>query len=236
MLRIENLTKTYGTKKAVDNLSLHILPGQIYGFIGHNGAGKTTTIKACCGILQVDQGEIYMNGVSVKSDPLTAKKCLAYIPDNPDLYEFMTGIQFLNFIADIYGVSAGDRQERIRKYADIFELTQDLAQPVSAYSHGMKQKLAIIAAWIHEPKLIIMDEPFVGLDPQASHTLKQMMREVCDRGGAIFFSTHVLEVAEKLCDRIAIIKNGVLIRSGSMEEVKGDSSLEEVFLELEAEK
>ncbi len=236
MLRIENLTKTYGTKKAVDNLSLHILPGQIYGFIGHNGAGKTTTIKACCGILQVDQGEIYMNGVSVKSDPLTAKKCLAYIPDNPDLYEFMTGIQFLNFIADIYGVSAGDRQERIRKYADIFELTQDLAQPVSAYSHGMKQKLAIIAAWIHEPKLIIMDEPFVGLDPKASHTLKQMMREVCDRGGAIFFSTHVLEVAEKLCDRIAIIKNGVLIRSGSMEEVKGDSSLEEVFLELEAEK
>ncbi len=236
MLKIENLTKTYGTKKAVDNLSLHILPGQIYGFIGHNGAGKTTTIKACCGILQADQGEIYINGVSVKSDPLTAKKCLAYIPDNPDLYEFMTGIQFLNFVADIYGVSTDIRQERIRRYADIFELTQDLAQPVSAYSHGMKQKLAIIAAWIHEPKLIIMDEPFVGLDPKASHTLKQMMREVCDRGGAIFFSTHVLEVAEKLCDKIAIIKNGVLIRSGSMEEVKGDSSLEEVFLELEAEK
>ena len=236
MLKIENLTKTYGTKKAVDNLSLHILPGQIYGFIGHNGAGKTTTIKACCGILKADQGEIYINGVSVKTDPLTAKKCLAYIPDNPDLYEFMTGIQFLNFVADIYGVSADVRQERIRRYADIFELTQDLAQPVSAYSHGMKQKLAIIAAWIHEPKLIIMDEPFVGLDPKASHTLKQMMREVCDRGGAIFFSTHVLEVAEKLCDKIAIIKNGVLIRSGSMEEVKGDSSLEEVFLELEAEK
>ncbi len=221
----------------MDNLSLHILPGQIYGFIGHNGAGKTTPrSKPAGGILQADQGEIYINGVSVKSDPLTAKKCLAYIPDNPDLYEFMTGIQFLNFVADIYGVSADVRQERIRRYADIFELTQDLAQPVSAYSHGMKQKLAIIAAWIHEPKLIIMDEPFVGLDPKASHTLKQMMREVCDRGGAIFFSTHVLEVAEKLCDKIAIIKNGVLIRSGSMEEVKGDSSLEEVFLELEAEK
>ena len=236
MLRIENLTKTYGTKKAVDDLTLHIMPGEIYGFIGHNGAGKTTTIKACCGILQFDNGEIYINGTSVKADPLSAKKCLAYIPDNPDLYEFMTGIQFLNFIADIFGVSADARQERIRKYADIFELTSDLAQPISAYSHGMKQKLAIIAAWIHEPKLIIMDEPFVGLDPKASHTLKQMMREVCDKGGAIFFSTHVLEVAEKLCDKIAIIKNGQLIRSGTMEEVKGDSSLEDVFLELEAEK
>ena len=236
MLRIENLTKTYGTKKAVDDLTLHIMPGEIYGFIGHNGAGKTTTIKACCGILQFDSGEIYINGTSVKADPLSAKKCLAYIPDNPDLYEFMTGIQFLNFIADIFGVSADARQERIRKYADIFELTSDLAQPISAYSHGMKQKLAIIAAWIHEPKLIIMDEPFVGLDPKASHTLKQMMREVCDKGGAIFFSTHVLEVAEKLCDKIAIIKNGQLIRSGTMEEVKGDSSLEDVFLELEAEK
>ena len=236
MLKIENLTKTYGDKKAVDDLSLHILPGEIYGFIGHNGAGKTTTIKACCGILQFDKGEIYINGVSVKDDPITAKRCLAYIPDNPDLYEFMTGIQFLNFIADIFGVNAADRQERIRKYGDIFELTPDLAQPVSAYSHGMKQKLAIIAAWLHDPKLIIMDEPFVGLDPKASHTLKQMMREVCDRGGAIFFSTHVLEVAEKLCDKIAIIKNGSLIRSGTMEEVKGDSSLEDVFLELEAEK
>jgi ABC-2 type transport system ATP-binding protein len=236
MLRIENLTKTYGTKKAVDDLTLHIMPGEIYGFIGHNGAGKTTTIKACCGILQFDNGEIYINGTSVKADPISAKKCLAYIPDNPDLYEFMTGIQFLNFIADIFGVSADTRQERIRKYADIFELTSDLAQPISAYSHGMKQKLAIIAAWLHDPKLIIMDEPFVGLDPKASHTLKQMMREVCDRGGAIFFSTHVLEVAEKLCDKIAIIKNGQLIRSGTMEEVKGDSSLEDVFLELEAEK
>lgn len=236
MLKIENLTKTYGDKKAVDDLSLHILPGEIYGFIGHNGAGKTTTIKACCGILQFDKGEIHINGISVKDDPLAAKRYLAYIPDNPDLYEFMTGIQFLNFIADIFGVSASDRQERIRKYGDIFELTPDLAQPISAYSHGMKQKLAIIAAWLHDPKLIIMDEPFVGLDPKASHTLKQMMREVCDRGGAIFFSTHVLEVAEKLCDKIAIIKNGSLIRSGTMEEVKGDSSLEDVFLELEAEK
>ena len=236
MLRIENLTKTYGAKKAVDDLTLHIMPGEIYGFIGHNGAGKTTTIKACCGILQFDNGEIYINGTSVKNDPISAKKELAYIPDNPDLYEFMTGIQFLNFIADIFGVSADVRQERIRKYADTFELTSDLAQPISAYSHGMKQKLAIIAAWIHDPKLIIMDEPFVGLDPKASHTLKQMMREVCDRGGAIFFSTHVLEVAEKLCDKIAIIKNGQLIRSGTMEEVKGDSSLEDVFLELEAEK
>lgn len=236
MLRIENLTKTYGTKKAVDDLTLHIMPGEIYGFIGHNGAGKTTTIKACCGILQFDNGEIYINGTSVKNDPISAKKELAYIPDNPDLYEFMTGIQFLNFIADIFGVSADVRQERIRKYADTFELTTDLAQPISAYSHGMKQKLAIIAAWIHDPKLIIMDEPFVGLDPKASHTLKQMMREVCDKGGAIFFSTHVLEVAEKLCDKIAIIKNGQLIRSGTMEEVKGDSSLEDVFLELEAEK
>ena len=236
MLRIENLTKTYGTKKAVDDLTLHIMPGEIYGFIGHNGAGKTTTIKACCGILQFDNGEIYINGTSVKADPISAKKCLAYIPDNPDLYEFMTGIQFLNFIADIFGVSADARQKRIRKYADTFELTSDLAQPISAYSHGMKQKLAIITAWLHDPKLIIMDEPFVGLDPKASHTLKQMMREVCDRGGAIFFSTHVLEVAEKLCDKIAIIKNGQLIRSGTMEEVKGDSSLEDVFLELEAEK
>lgn len=236
MLKIENLTKTYGAKRAVDDLSLHILPGEIYGFIGHNGAGKTTTIKACCGILQFDSGEIHINGISVKEDPIAAKRCLAYIPDNPDLYEFMTGIQFLNFIADIFGVNAADRQERIRRYADIFELTSDLAQPVSAYSHGMKQKLAIIAAWLHEPKLIIMDEPFVGLDPKASHTLKQMMREVCDRGGAIFFSTHVLEVAEKLCDKVAIIKNGTLIRSGTMEDVKGDSSLEDVFLELEAEK
>ncbi|MGN0299241.1 MAG: ABC transporter ATP-binding protein [Lachnospiraceae bacterium] len=236
MLRLEHVTKEYGGKKAVDDLSLHILPGEIYGFIGHNGAGKTTTIKSCCGILQFDAGEIYIDGVSIQENPIACKQKLAYIPDNPDLYEFMTGIQFLNFIADIFGVSASDRQERIRRYADAFELTSDLGQPISAYSHGMKQKLAVISALIHEPKLIIMDEPFVGLDPKASHRLKEIMREICDRGGAIFFSTHVLEVAEKLCDKVAIIKGGRLIRSGTMEQVKGDDSLEEVFLELEEEK
>ena len=236
MLKIEHLTKSYGDKKAVDDLSIHIRPGEIYGFIGHNGAGKTTTIKACCGILQYDSGEIYIDGVSIKDKPLECKAKLAYIPDNPDLYEFMTGIQFLNFIADIFGVSSADRQSRIRKYADAFELTADLAQPVSAYSHGMKQKLAIISALIHNPKLIIMDEPFVGLDPKASHLLKGIMREICDNGGAIFFSTHVLEVAEKLCDKVAIIKEGKLIKSGTMEEVKGDTSLEAVFLELEEKK
>lgn len=236
MLKINNLTKTYGDKKAVDNLSLHICPGEIYGFIGHNGAGKTTTIKAACGILQFDEGEIYVDGISVKENPLACKKKIAYIPDNPDLYEFMTGIQFLNFVADIFGVTASDRQERIRKNADAFEITGDLAQPISAYSHGMKQKLAVISALIHEPKLIIMDEPFVGLDPKASHLLKKKMREMCDKGAAIFFSTHVLEVAEKLCDKIAIIKGGRLIKSGTMEEVKGDTSLENVFLELEEEK
>lgn len=235
MLKIEHLTKTYGEKKAVDDLSLHIAPGKIYGFIGHNGAGKTTTLKSIAGILRFDEGEITIDGTSVKNDPLACKKKLAYIPDNPDLYEFMTGIKYLNFISDIFGVSADDRQARIRKYADLFELTNDLAQPIASYSHGMKQKLAIISAWVHEPRLIIMDEPFVGLDPKASHLLKGMMRELCDRGGAIFFSTHVLEVAEKLCDKVAIIKAGKLIRSGTMEEVKGDDSLEEVFLELEGE-
>ncbi|MBE6948815.1 MAG: ABC transporter ATP-binding protein [Ruminococcaceae bacterium] len=236
MLRINNLTKTYGNKKAVDGLSLHILPGEIYGFIGHNGAGKTTTIKSCCGILQFDEGEIYVGGVSLKDDPLACKRKLAYIPDNPDLYEFMSGVQYLNFVADIFGVSAADRKERIKRFGDMLELTKDLAQPVSAYSHGMKQKLAIISALIHEPRLIIMDEPFVGLDPKASHQLKELMREICNNGGAIFFSTHVLEVAEKLCDKVAIIKDGRLIRSGTMEEVKGDTSLERVFLELEGEK
>lgn len=235
MLKIEHFTKQYGDKKAVDDLSLHILPGEIYGFIGHNGAGKTTTIKACCGILQYESGEIYVDGVSMRKEPLACKAKLAYIPDNPDLYEFMTGIQFLQFTADIFGVSAADRQSRIAKYADAFGLTGDLAQPISAYSHGMKQKLAIISALIHNPKLIIMDEPFVGLDPKASHLLKEIMREICDNGGAIFFSTHVLEVAEKLCDKIAIIKGGRLIKSGSMEEVRGDASLEHVFLELEDE-
>ena len=235
MLNIEHLTKTYGEKKAVDDLSLHIAPGEIYGFIGHNGAGKTTTIKACCGILQSDSGEVYIDGVSVKENPIAAKAKIAYIPDNPDLYEFMTGIQFLNFIGDVFGVSAEDRQARIRKYADLFELTNDLAQPISAYSHGMKQKLAIISALLHEPKLLIMDEPFVGLDPKASHILKELMRELCKNGGAIFFSTHVLEGAGKLCDKVAIIKGGKLIKSGTMEEVKGDASLEKVFLELEGE-
>ena len=235
MLKIEHLTKTYGEKKAVEDLNLHIKPGEIYGFIGHNGAGKTTTLKAVVGILQFDAGEIRIDGKSIQTDPLACKRDIAYIPDNPDLYDYMTGIKYLNFIADIFGVSAADRQERIRKYADLFELTEDLAQPISAYSHGMKQKLAIIAAWLHQPKLIIMDEPFVGLDPKAAHQLKGMMREVCDEGGAIFFSTHVLEVAEKLCDKVAIIKGGKLIRSGTMEEVKGDDSLEDVFLELEGE-
>lgn len=235
MLKIDNLTKIYGDKKAVDNLSLHIMPGEIYGFIGHNGAGKTTTLKSVAGILRFDEGEIHIDGKSVKAQSLECKRITAYIPDNPDLYDYMTGIKYLNFIADIFGVSAEKRSERIKKYADLFEITGDLAQPIAAYSHGMKQKLAIIAAWIHNPKLIIMDEPFVGLDPKAAHQLKEMMREVCDNGGAIFFSTHVLEVAEKLCDKVAIIKSGKLIRSGTMEEVKGDDSLEQVFLELEGE-
>lgn len=235
MLKIAHLTKTFGEKKAVDDLSLEIAPGEIYGFIGHNGAGKTTTLKSVVGIQQFDAGEITIGGISLKKDPLACKRQLAYIPDNPDLYDFMTGIKYLNFIADIFGVSASDRQERIRNYADLFELTDDLAQPIAAYSHGMKQKLSIIAAWLHDPKVIIMDEPFVGLDPKAAHLLKGMMREICDNGGAIFFSTHVLEVAEKLCDKVAIIKGGRLIRSGTMEEVKGDDSLEEVFLELEGE-
>lgn len=235
MLKIEHLTKKYGEKTAVEDLSLHILKGEIYGFIGHNGAGKTTTLKSIVGILQFEEGEIRIDGDSIQENPLVCKKKIAYIPDNPDLYEFMTGVKYLHFITDIFGVDEQTRQERIRKYADLFEITSDLAQPIAAYSHGMKQKLAIIAAWIHNPELIIMDEPFVGLDPKASHILKGMMREVCDEGGAIFFSTHVLEVAEKLCDKVAIIKNGKLIRSGTMEEVKGDDSLEEVFLELEGE-
>ena len=232
MLKIEHLTKRFGDKVAVNDLSLHIEPGEIYGFIGHNGAGKTTTLKSVVGILRFDEGDVFINGTSILKAPTECKKLIAYIPDDPNLYDFMTGIKFLNFVADIYGVSSEKRAERIRKYGDLFELTEDLAQPISAYSHGMKQKLAIIAAWMHDPTLIIMDEPFVGLDPKASHTLKLMMREVCGRGGAIFFSTHVLEVAEKLCDKIAIIKEGRLIRSGSMEEVKGDESLESVFLEL----
>lgn len=236
MLRIEHLTKTYGDKRAVDDLSLHIQPGEIYGFIGHNGAGKTTTIKAVCGILQFDSGEIFIDGKSIKADPLGCKQSLAYIPDNPDLYDFLSGIKYLNFISDVFGIPADLRQERIHHYAGLFELTDDLAQPISAYSHGMKQKLALISALIHNPKLMILDEPFVGLDPRASHTIKTIMRKLCDDGGAIFFSTHVLEVAEKLCDKVAVIKNGRLVASGTMDAVKGDSSLESVFFELEEHK
>lgn len=235
MLQIEHLTKTFGEKVAVDDLSLHIAPGEIYGFIGHNGAGKTTTLRSVVGIQAFDKGEILINGRSILKNPLECKRILAYIPDNPDLYEFMTGIQYLNFIADVFGISPEERRERIHDYAERFELTADLAQPIAAYSHGMRQKLAVISAWLHHPKLVLMDEPFVGLDPKASHLLKQMMRELCDEGGAIFFSTHVLEVAEKLCDKVAIIRRGKLVRAGTMEEVKGDESLEEVFLELEAE-
>lgn len=232
MLKIENLTKTYGAKRAVDSLSLHIMPGEVYGFIGHNGAGKTTTIKSCCGILSFEEGDIFIDGISIKKDPIECKKRLAYIPDNPDIYEFLSGIKYLNFIADIYGVPKIEREGRIRKYADMFELTPDLALNVSGYSRGMKQKLSVIAALMHEPKLLLLDEPFVGLDPKASHTLKELMRGLCNRGGAIFFSTHVLEVAEKLCDRIAIIKNGKLVVSGKADEVRGNASLEELFLEL----
>lgn len=236
MLNIQHLTKAYGGKKAVDDLSLHIRPGEIYGFIGHNGAGKTTTLKSCCGILQFDEGDILVDGVSIRQDPLACKRRLAYIPDNPDLYEYMTGIQYLDFVADVFGVTAADRAGRIRRYGDAFGLTEDLAQPVSAYSHGMKQKLAILSALVHAPRLLLMDEPFVGLDPRASHQLKVLMRQFCDEGGVIFFSTHVLEVAEKLCDKVAIIRAGRLVRAGTMEQVKGDDSLEEVFLELEGEK
>ncbi|MCQ2485377.1 MAG: ABC transporter ATP-binding protein [Clostridia bacterium] len=233
MLKITNLSKSFGEKKAVDNLSLHIKPGEIYGFIGHNGAGKTTTLKSVVGILNFDEGEILIDGISIKDNPIECKKNFAYIPDNPDLYDFMTAIQYLNFVADIFNVPADERTELIHKYADIFEIRNDLAQPISSFSHGMKQKLALISALIHKPKLVIMDEPFVGLDPKASHLLKGIMREICDNGGAIFFSTHVLEVAEKLCDKVAIIKGGKLIRCGTMDEVKGDESLESAFLELE---
>ena len=235
MLKIDHLTKRYGEKTAVNDLSLHIKPGEIYGFIGHNGAGKTTTIKSCAGILAFDEGEISVGGVSIRQDPIACKKMMAYIPDNPDLYTFLSGVKYLNFVADMYGVDKARREERIAMYADMLELTDDLAQPVSAYSHGMKQKLAIISALIHEPKLIIMDEPFVGLDPKATHILKGVMRDICNAGGAIFFSTHVLEVAEKLCDRVAIIRQGKLVANGTMEEVSGDASLEEVFLELEGD-
>ncbi|MBQ7654138.1 MAG: ABC transporter ATP-binding protein [Clostridia bacterium] len=235
MLRIKNLTKKYGEKTAVNDLSLHIRPGEIYGFIGHNGAGKTTTLKSVVGILKFDEGEIFVDGISVKDEPIKCKEKIAYIPDNPDLYDYMTGMKYLNFIADIFKVDVNERKDRIEKYSELFAIASDLGSPIASYSHGMKQKLAIISALIHDPKLIVMDEPFVGLDPKAAHTLKEIMREICNDGGAIFFSTHVLEVAEKLCDKIAIIKDGRLIRFGTMEEVKGDDSLEEVFLELEEE-
>ena len=233
MLRIEHLTKIYGDKKAVDDLSLHIAPGEIYGFIGHNGAGKTTTLKSCAGILPFEEGEIRIDGLDITARPLDCKQRTAYIPDDPDLYEYMSGIRFLNFIGDIFRVEPGVRRERIHRYTEMLGIEGDPAQPISAFSHGMKQKLALTAAWIHEPKLILMDEPFVGLDPKASHLLKELMHQHCEKGGAIFFSTHVLDVAEKLCDKVAIIKEGRLIASGSMQEVKGNASLEDVFLELE---
>lgn len=232
MLRITDLTKKYGDKTAVDNLSLQINPGEIYGFIGHNGAGKTTTIKACCGILDFDRGEILIDGKSIKTSPLECKSKIAYLPDNPDLYDFMSGMKYLNFISDIFSVGVKERKELIDKYSVMFGISNELGQLISSYSHGMKQKLAIISALIHSPRLLIMDEPFVGLDPKAAHQLKEIMREICDNGGAIFFSTHVLDVAEKLCDKVAIIKSGRLIKSGTMEEVRGDDSLEDVFLEL----
>ncbi|MBR5009653.1 MAG: ABC transporter ATP-binding protein [Clostridia bacterium] len=235
MLNISHLTKIYGSVKAVDDLSLRIRPGVIYGFIGHNGAGKTTTLKSCAGILNFEEGDIEIAGVSIKKDPLYCKRNTAFLPDNPDIYGFMTGIQFLNFIADIYSIDAKTRQERIDKYSEMFELRDSLGQSVSAYSHGMKQKLALISVLIREPKLVMMDEPFVGLDPIASHLLKQLMREICDKGGAIFFSTHVLEVAQKLCDEVAIIRKGKLVKCGSMEEIAGDAGLESVFLEMEGE-
>lgn len=233
MLQIKDLTKKYGDHIAVDHLNMNVENGQIHGFIGHNGAGKTTTLRSIAGILQFEEGEVLIDGHSIKKDPSACKSILAYIPDNPDLYDFMTGIQYLNFISDIFQVEESVRKQKIQYYTDLFEITSVLNDPIASYSHGMKQKLAIVSAWIHSPKLILLDEPFVGLDPKASHILKQMMREFCDQGNAILFSTHVLEVAEKLCDRVSIIKKGKLIRSGTMEEVKGDDSLENVFLELE---
>ena len=233
MLRIINLSKSYSKgKKAVENVSLEVKPGEIFGFIGHNGAGKTTTIKCVVGILEFEEGEILVNGLSVKKDPINCKKIMAYIPDNPDLYEALTGIQYLNFIADIYEISKEERELLIKKYSDALEITQNLGDLISSYSHGMKQKLALISALIHKPKMLILDEPFVGLDPKAAHTLKGFMRELCDNGGAIFFSTHVLEVAEKLCDKVAIIKGGKIVAAGTTEEVRGDGSLEEIFMEL----
>ena len=233
MLKIKDFTKIYkGGKRAVDYLNLEVEAGDIYGFIGHNGAGKTTTIRAVVGVMDFDEGEIEINGISVKKDPVACKAITAYIPDNPDLYEHLTGIQYLNFIGDIFEVGKKEREERIKKYADMMEITPNLGDLVSSYSHGMKQKVAVISALIHDPKLLVLDEPFVGLDPKAAHTLKMIMADICQRGGAIFFSTHVLDVAEKLCNKIAIIKEGKLVASGNTREVKGNQSLEDVFLEL----
>ena len=232
VLQIENYSKIYsGTKKAADNISLTVESGDIFGFIGHNGAGKSTTIRAVVGVLDFTDGEIYIDGHSVKTDPIECKKITAYIPDNPDLYENLTGIQYLNFIADVFDIDAKTRQERIQEYADKLEITSALGDPISSYSHGMKQKVAIISALIHEPKLMVMDEPFVGLDPKAAFMLKEIMHEMCERGAAVFFSTHVLDVAEKLCNKVAIIKEGRIITTGTMEDLVGDKSLEEVFLE-----
>lgn len=236
MLNIQNLTKRYGSKTAVDNLSLSIEAGEICAFIGHNGAGKTTTLKACCGLLTPDSGEITVDGMSIREKPIDCKRVMAYIPDNPDMYEFLTGYEYLNFVADVYGVTKEDREKRIAELGALLGITDALGGAISECSHGMKQKIAIISALIHKPKLILMDEPFVGLDPVASHQLKNLMAEQCANGGAIFFSTHVLEVAEKLCNKVAIIKNGKLVASGAMDDVRGDSSLEEIFLELEEEK
>lgn len=233
VLKIQNLTKRYGDKIAVDNLSLEINSGEIYGFIGHNGAGKTTTIKSCRGLLEFDEGAIYVDGISIKENPLECKRRLSYLPDNPDLYDFMSGIKYLNFVADIYGMEKEERESQIKKLAGMFGITDDLAQPINSYSHGMKQKLALISAFMHKPKLVLLDEPFVGLDPVASHRMKEEMRNVCREGAAVFFSTHVLEVAEKLCDKIAIIRDGKLVISGTTQEVKGAASLEDIFLKLE---
>lgn len=233
MLKITQFSKTYkGGKKAVDNLTLEVKAGDIYGFIGHNGAGKTTTLKACTGILDFEEGEIEINGLSIKNNPMSCKKIMAFIPDNPDIYTYLTGIQYLNFICDVYQVSKEDREGRIEKYAKAFEILESLGDLIGAYSHGMRQKLALVSALVHEPKLLILDEPFVGLDPKAAHTLKQLMHEHCANGNAIFFSTHVLDVAEKLCTKIAIINGGKLVTCGTTEEVKGTESLENVFLEL----
>lgn len=233
VLSIKNFSKTYsGGKKAADNINIEVESGDIYGFIGHNGAGKSTTIRSCVGVLEFEEGEIFIDGHSVKNEPLECKKVTAYIPDNPDLYDHLTGIQYLDFIADVFGIDAETRTARIKRYADEFEITDALGDMISSYSHGMKQKVAIISALIHEPKLLVLDEPFVGLDPKAALVLKNFMREMCEKGSAVFFSTHVLEVAQKLCNKITIIKAGKIVAQGDMEELIGDQSLEDVFMEV----